>query len=295
MSGVPRPGSVAREVLLRTSPNLTRSIGLRWGHTFPFLYVAEYQKSGGTWLSHMIADYLGLPFPQRSVLPVACAAVIHNHFEHDGRLRPAVYLYRDGRDVMVSLYFARMRRILDDHDPQPMLRAGTRLFYERSFGRSFDPADATANMAKFIEIEMLRRHRANWPHHVSRWCDSQNDGVVLVSYEELLGAPKETLRRVLTMLDRGPIDEEKLGQSVDRYTFERMTGRRRGQEDRGSFIRRGVAGDWKNHFDQAAREVFDSFAGPLLVELGYEPDRSWAGRNQAAGAAASSSSAGHGA
>ena len=42
--------------------------------------------------------------------------------------------------------------------------------------------------------------------------------------------------------------------------------------------RKGVAGDWRNHFTPEAAHVFDSIAGELLVESGYEPDRSWVER-----------------
>ena len=54
-----------------------------------------------------------------------------------------------------------------------------------------------------------------------------------------------------------------------------MTGRRPGEEARGEFARKGVSGDWENHFTRAAAEVFDSYAGNALVELGYEQNSSW--------------------
>ena len=58
----------------------------------------------------------------------------------------------------------------------------------------------------------------------------------------------------------------------------RQTGRAPGAEDRGSFIRKGVAGDWVNHFTRETAELFDELAGDALVALGYESDRGWADR-----------------
>jgi hypothetical protein len=63
---------------------------------------------------------------------------------------------------------------------------------------------------------------------------------------------------------------------VDEFSFERQAGRPSGQEDRTSFLRKGVVGDWRNQFSQEAREVFDRYAGEELILLGYEKDRQWA-------------------
>jgi hypothetical protein len=48
------------------------------------------------------------------------------------------------------------------------------------------------------------------------------------------------------------------------------------------FIGPGTAGRWQTQLDAADREAFDAVAGELLVELGYEADRSWAGGKAAA-------------
>ena len=55
-------------------------------------------------------------------------------------------------------------------------------------------------------------------------------------------------------------------------------GRKAGEEDRGSFIRKGVAGDWVNHFGPTAARRFDELAGDALVAVGYEEDRDWVDR-----------------
>ena len=44
-----------------------------------------------------------------------------------------------------------------------------------------------------------------------------------------------------------------VNQTVDKYDMKRQTGgRAAGVEDRSSFIRKGVAGDWVNHFSRAS-------------------------------------------
>ena len=52
-------------------------------------------------------------------------------------------------------------------------------------------------------------------------------------------------------------------------SFEKMSGRRPGQEDATSHLRKGVVGDWREHFDDEISFRFESIAGYLLTELGY--------------------------
>ena len=57
---------------------------------------------------------------------------------------------------------------------------------------------------------------------------------------------------------------------VEEGSFSRLSGgRRQGQEDRDSHFRKGLVGDWSNHFDDAARAAFEAAAGALLEQLGY--------------------------
>ncbi len=42
-----------------------------------------------------------------------------------------------------------------------------------------------------------------------------------------------------------------------------------------SFLRKGIAGDWRNYFNKEAREILHHYAGRELIRLGYEKDASW--------------------
>ncbi len=49
-------------------------------------------------------------------------------------------------------------------------------------------------------------------------------------------------------------------------------------------LRKGQAGDWRNHFTREAAEIFDRYCGDMLISTGYEPDHEWVRRLPAAGA-----------
>lgn len=58
-----------------------------------------------------------------------------------------------------------------------------------------------------------------------------------------------------------------------RIALERKTrGRTRGDEDVMSHHRKGVSGDWQNHFKPLHKENFTEIFGNLLVNLDYEKD-----------------------
>ena len=55
-------------------------------------------------------------------------------------------------------------------------------------------------------------------------------------------------------------------------------GRAAGVEDITSHYRKGLPGDWVNHFTRSHAEAFDERFGDLLVRLGYEESSSWVTR-----------------
>jgi hypothetical protein len=127
--------------------------------------------------------------------------------------------------------------------------------------------------------ERLRQAARNWRLLVGR---AVEDGPALlgdryteVRYEDLLERPHREVERLLGFLG---VDtrESVVERCVVSASFEKLSrGRERGQEDPTSFYRKGVAGDWKNHFTQEDRRVFKEEAGGLLIRLGYEEDLNW--------------------
>lgn len=74
-----------------------------------------------------------------------------------------------------------------------------------------------------------------------------------------------------------------LGRVYD-HRFEKKTGgRSKGKSNEDSHYRKGVAGDWANHFSPAHVAAFKERFGDLVVRLGYESDNEW-GQDVAAAA-----------
>ena len=90
-----------------------------------------------------------------------------------------------------------------------------------------------------------------------------------IRYEELHADPDAHLARLLGFLgvDASP---EAIARCRESGSFQRLSGGRApGEEDKQSHFRKGVAGDWKNYFDDKTLSIFNREAGHLLRELGY--------------------------
>jgi len=88
-------------------------------------------------------------------------------------------------------------------------------------------------------------------------------------YEDLAADNKAFLAKLLKYLDVA-MPEPELEALADKYAFEKLAGDRpQGQEDIQSHYRKGIAGDWKNCFDEANLEQFRQATGDLLETLGY--------------------------
>lgn len=117
---------------------------------------------------------------------------------------------------------------------------------------------------------------------VRRWRDAMElqlrhagpQDIFCVSYESLLERPREVVPELLTHLELPP-DAAVLDDMIRRSSFEFVTGRRRGEGDEKAFYRKGVAGDWRNHYSDEEKRVFSELAGELLVRLGYESSVDW--------------------
>lgn len=101
-------------------------------------------------------------------------------------------------------------------------------------------------------------------------------GEPLFRYEDLLGDDIGELRRMLVLHGGQPVDEASLRRVAQECRFEARTGgRKRGLEDRTAHERKGVAGDWREHFTPRLRQAFGTRYGELVALLGYEQDPQW--------------------
>ena len=234
----------------------------------PLYIVTEYPKSGGTWVAQMLSAYLDLPFP-RNERPKVRSCIMHGHYLYSPFMKNVICVLRDGRDVVVSAYY-HMLFPNDRNSPCLVERSRRQNVFD-------DYEDITFNLPRFMEylftVENKRFLHFNWNEFVESWLNKPN--ATMVKYEDMLTDAAQTLRPTIESTTGITVDIQKLKKIEEKFSFKRMARREPGMEDSASFLRKGIAGDWKNKFDKTACEVFDHYAGENLIRMGYEKDRSW--------------------
>ena len=241
-----------------------------WSGRLPLYLVTEFPKSGATWYSKMLSECIDVPFPPQADPPRWKTMILRSTHLYSPRFRNVTVVMRDGRDIMVSAYY----HFLFSNEAN----LDFAVHQKREFLDFADYDDIRTNMPAFIDymFETFPREgwstRFSWAGFVDSWIDQD---VPIVRYEDLLSDPEAQLKRVsLALIGQAP-DEADLKRIVEKYSFKVLTGRKSGEEKANAFLRKGIAGDWRNVFSREAAEKFNRHAGAQLIELGYEPDERW--------------------
>ena len=169
------------------------------------------------------------------------------YFERFQKLFPDarfLYVVRDVRDVAVSGWFFNLT------------------------------VDSKRTLETFRDINEYAVYIAgSWTSHVAaglRFVEQNSGLAACVKYEDLHGAPIEEASRLFKFLGTDT-DERTVGRCIASVDFSRLSGgRARGTENRSSFYRKGIVGDWSNHLGTRTISAMESRAGGLMDRLGYE-------------------------
>jgi len=244
------------------------------------MYVVGYPKSGNTWLCFLLAyclnaeyddlDAPGIHPQQEYQRRYVKGGLEHPSYQgqlgrvlktHDLELpansqhQPVVYLLRDGRDVMVSYFFYRRKLAAEGSGIKKQLTKFRNLLTTKSVEPSCHDFSA-----------FLQKYTDEWVTHLSTWLERSPQ--VVIRYEDLKTEPVKTLQTAFGQLNV-EIAPAIIEQGLDIFDFQKLSQRREGEEDRSSFFRKGIAGDWKNHFADTDLEYFTRRAEDVMNQAGY--------------------------
>ncbi len=210
-------------------------------------------------IAHTTIRYSGKPIYGEKLTPyprtaAACVRTLHEY--NPGMC--FVHLIRDGRDVIVSGY---------SH------WANIRINAAKAAGKHEEGARLQADLdARRIPDKIVDDATANWVENVSAGLEGEGafSRSVRLMYEHLIESPMEHFRSLFESIG-AESDLPTVERAVEAASFRALSGgRSSGEEDRGSFFRKGVAGDWRTWLTAEQVQRFEQQAGSLLGRLGYE-------------------------
>lgn len=153
-----------------------------------------------------------------------------------------IHVIRDGRDCATSGWFFNTSGMKENHVP----------------ARSFDD-----HVCRFLK---------QWKSNVTVAQTIGNklgDRYYEVKYEDLLEQPNREVTRLSRFLGVNE-DKQTIENCVYNARFEKMgDGHQQGEDHKTAFVRKGIGGDWKNHFSSELNKRAWSMAGDLLELLEY--------------------------
>ena len=231
----------------------------------PYYVINEYPKCGGTWLSQMLSDAMSMPF-YRHRMPRLKPGIVHGHFLSSLGLANTLVIWRDPRDLCVSLYHhCYFENEL--HNASLVRKMKQRQPFD-------DYRDVVSNLPAFIRFmtETPVAPRFTWDTFVSKWARRRD--VVHTSYEVLRRNTAAELQRLVYAISGRELCDEAAARIAEDQSFEkakaRVTEGNRGKPAETSFVRQGAVGGWRKYFNAEAVRLAETHWAEGLDRLGYD-------------------------
>jgi lipopolysaccharide transport system ATP-binding protein len=239
--------------------------------TPPTIIHVTHWKAGSQWIRRIlesaagerivepswdVSQFLARPIEPGKIYPtIYVTREQYERVDLPSNVRPFVVI-RDLRDTLVSSYFsARYSHTLGN--PYLVAWRGQLEEMDKDEGLHF-LLDKWMSLCADIQVSWLEA------------------GVPIIRYEDLLDHDIDVLVPLLIEECALEIARKPLVRIIEACRFEQITGgRTRGTEEIEAHERKGVAGDWRNHFSDATKQAFKARYGGLLVATGYETDLNW--------------------
>lgn len=228
------------------------------------VFLVSYPRSGNTWVRRMIAmlkhpgldltreqihDYVPDPYYKPEALDlVARPRVIKSHEQYTPDYPRVIYLYRDGRDCMVSWYDME-----------------TKLSGYKGRLDEFVLGCLSGSYGKW----------GSWQDHVRSWIlVPHNIPILTVQYERLCKNPYKCVKDIAILLGL-PVEDKKIEGAIHGSSKEvhKLFLRNYRSDIWGKGFQGGIKGGpgkWREVFSDKLLEVYWEYAGDVMEELGYQ-------------------------
>ena len=232
------------------------------------ILVNEFPKCGGTWVSQLLSESTGVPFP-RQRFPSIKQSIFHGHYLKLSPPKKTLIFWRDPRDVIVSWYYHCLFE--SDKNNHDLVREVVKVS-----GIS-NPKDIKKNLGLFIDYSFGAplSPRFTYNDFFDKWF--YDDTVVHSRYEDLHRNPIGELIRIHKKLGLEPLSREDSSHAVNKFSFsnQKKIDETNNIDSKAAYLRKGIVGDWRNCFTKRTASILNTYLDGRLEKLGYEGDSLW--------------------
>ncbi|MFN3491419.1 MAG: sulfotransferase domain-containing protein [Anaerolineales bacterium] len=243
------------------------------------IFIAGLPKSGTTWLAQLLQE---IPYYQPAYvhdpdecnnlhkvcrdnfayLPPHGHYVMKLHTEYSKETMQVfdsfninpIIMYRDLRDQCVSRYFHA-------------LNSPTHRHYDL-----YNTLSKEEGMTHNLETSL--EYYLSWIENWLNQIKSQPNRFYEVRYETLRSDPSGTLAGVLSFYGI-QLSIEQVEQIVQKVASQTKFDIKENLNKKSGTARKGIVGDWRNHFSKEHVQYFKEKCGQHLIDVGYEKDLNW--------------------
>lgn len=226
-----------------------------------------HHKVGTSWFSKILAHVanefeLNFQYCEQSDLVIGRTDIF---FQDHSRIFTSelndyrgVHLIRDPRDLIVSGY--HYHKWSDEEWVNVPRKDFGEMTYKEKIN-SLDQQNGLSFEMNHVGTETIQE-MINWNYNDKNFLE--------VKYEDLLQDNKEVFRTIFQHYNFNEKSVSRCLEIVKNYSFDRMK-----KNSNSKHFRKGVSGDWKNHFDVELKQEFKTRFPDVLEYLGYEVNSEW--------------------
>ena len=232
------------------------------------VFLVSYPKSGNTWIRFILANLIKnsedelidfhtainyipeIGVHNEVITMLQSPRLLKSHHTYDEKYPKVIYIIRDPRDVYVSYYHYLAKSL---------------------------PENTT--FSDFIRMKNL--HPCKWHEHVFSWLEKTNVALFL-KYEDILENPYDEILKIVNLLNEVGgfnLQIDRIEHAIEKSSLSEMkrleekNGRpfksEEAKQRASKFVRKGIKGDWKNHFSDLDQQYLIEEAGDLMKRFSY--------------------------